>query len=86
MLTTTYEDTGQPVVLPFRMSAFVLSNLVVTAGMLTPGLSVRSPQFCSIHRILSPSGLAKTTPQLEDDRNPALANHQSISQCRDQFL
>lgn len=25
--------------LPFRMSCFVLSNLVVTAGMLTPGLS-----------------------------------------------
>lgn len=33
-------DTGQPVLLPFRMSCFVLSNLVVTAGMLTPGLGV----------------------------------------------
>lgn len=33
-------DTGQPVFLPFRMSCFVLSNLVVTAGMLTPGLQV----------------------------------------------
>ncbi|EFQ94315.1 hypothetical protein PTT_08062 [Pyrenophora teres f. teres 0-1] len=32
-------DTGQPVFLPFRMSCFVLTNLVVTAGMLTPGLS-----------------------------------------------
>lgn len=32
-------DTGQPVLLPFRMSAFVFSNLVVTAGMLTPNLS-----------------------------------------------
>jgi len=32
-------DTGQPVFLPFRMSAFVLSNLVVTAGMLTPNLT-----------------------------------------------
>lgn len=31
-------DTGNPVFLPFRMSSFVLSNLVVTAGMLTPGL------------------------------------------------
>lgn len=33
-------DTGKPVFLPFRMSSFVLSNLVVTAGMLTPGLQV----------------------------------------------
>jgi hypothetical protein len=35
-------DTGEPVFLPFRMSCFVLSNLVVTAGMLTPGLGVRA--------------------------------------------
>jgi hypothetical protein len=35
-------DTGEPVFLPFRMSCFVLSNLVVTAGMLTPGLGVSS--------------------------------------------
>ncbi|TKA75705.1 hypothetical protein B0A49_01959 [Cryomyces minteri] len=32
-------DTGQPVFFPFRMSCFVISNLVVTAGMLTPNLS-----------------------------------------------
>lgn len=32
-------DTGEPVFLPFRMSCFVLSNLVVTAGMLTPNLT-----------------------------------------------
>ncbi|KAL5383319.1 putative alpha-isopropylmalate carrier [Paraphaeosphaeria sporulosa] len=36
--STIHPDTGEPVVLPFRMSAFVLSNLVVTGGMLTPGL------------------------------------------------
>ncbi|TPX13806.1 uncharacterized protein E0L32_005750 [Thyridium curvatum] len=35
---TLHPDTGKPVLLPFRMSCFVLSNLVVTAGMLTPGL------------------------------------------------
>lgn len=38
-------DTGEPVFLPFRMSCFVLSNLVVTAGMLTPGLGVRLSLF-----------------------------------------
>ncbi|KAF2461921.1 Tricarboxylate/iron carrier [Lineolata rhizophorae] len=36
--STLHPDTGQPVFLPFRMSCFVLSNLVVTAGMLTPNL------------------------------------------------
>ncbi|KAK2630186.1 hypothetical protein QTJ16_001006 [Diplocarpon rosae] len=38
--STLHPDTGKPVFLPFRMSSFVLSNLVVTAGMLTPGLGV----------------------------------------------
>lgn len=37
--STLHPDTGEPVFLPFRMSCFVLSNLVVTAGMLTPNLS-----------------------------------------------
>ncbi|KAK3682745.1 Tricarboxylate/iron carrier [Podospora appendiculata] len=39
--STLHPDTGEPVFLPFRMSCFVLSNLIVTAGMLTPGLSNR---------------------------------------------
>ncbi|KAI0481839.1 sideroflexin-5 [Xylaria cf. heliscus] len=37
--STIHPDTGETVFLPFRMSCFALSNLVVTAGMLTPGLS-----------------------------------------------
>lgn len=37
-----YIDTGDKVFLPFRMSCYVLTNLVVTAGMLTPGLGVRT--------------------------------------------
>jgi len=37
--STLHPDTGQPVFLPFRMSCFVISNLVVTAGMLTPNLT-----------------------------------------------
>lgn len=35
---TACADTGQPVLLPFRMSCFVISNLIVTAGMLTPNM------------------------------------------------
>ncbi|KAI5795780.1 Tricarboxylate/iron carrier [Geopyxis carbonaria] len=38
---TLHPDTGLPVILPFRMSAFIFSNLVVTAGMLQPGLTTR---------------------------------------------
>ncbi|KAI4248791.1 MAG: hypothetical protein L6R40_000802 [Gallowayella cf. fulva] len=38
--STLHPDTGQPVFLPFRMSCFVISNLIVTAGMLTPGLGI----------------------------------------------
>lgn len=34
-----FVDTGEPVFLPFRMSCFVFSNLIVTAGMLQPGLA-----------------------------------------------
>jgi tricarboxylate carrier len=39
--STLHPDTGLPVLLPFRMSSFVLSNLIVTAGMLTPNLGWR---------------------------------------------
>jgi len=39
--STLHPDTGEPVFLPFRMSCFALSNLIVTAGMLTPGLGNR---------------------------------------------
>jgi len=41
--STLHPDTGEPVFLPFRMSCFVISNLVVTAGMLTPNLGVIFP-------------------------------------------
>jgi tricarboxylate carrier len=37
--STLHPDTGEPVLLPFRMSSFVISNLIVTGGMLTPNLS-----------------------------------------------
>ncbi|CAG8476235.1 11106_t:CDS:1, partial [Scutellospora calospora] len=38
--STVHPDTGEPIFLPFRMSHFVLTNLVVVAGMLMPNTSV----------------------------------------------
>ncbi|KAL3233519.1 Sideroflexin FSF1 [Nakaseomyces bracarensis] len=43
--STVHPDTGETVFLPFRMSSCVLSNLVVTAGMLTPGLGTAGTVF-----------------------------------------
>ena len=45
---TLHPDTGQPVFLPFRMSCFVISNLVVTAGMLTPNMGTRGTLFWQV--------------------------------------
>ncbi|CAI2183982.1 13543_t:CDS:2 [Funneliformis geosporum] len=38
--STIHSDTGEPVFLPFRMSSFVPTNLVVVAGMLMPNPSI----------------------------------------------
>ncbi|CCU80397.1 unnamed protein product [Blumeria hordei] len=46
--STLHPDTGAPVLLPFRMSCYVMSNLVVTAGMLTPNLSRKGIIFWQI--------------------------------------
>ncbi|KAK9455799.1 Tricarboxylate/iron carrier [Dipodascopsis uninucleata] len=46
--STIHPDTGEPVFLPFRMSSYVLSNLVVTAGMLTPNLGTAGTLFWQI--------------------------------------
>lgn len=43
-----HPDTGETVFLPFRMSSCVLSNLVVTAGMLTPGLGTAGTLFWQV--------------------------------------
>lgn len=40
--STLHPDTGTAVFLPFRMSCFVFSNLVVTAGMLQPHMTTRA--------------------------------------------
>ncbi|CAN3375775.1 hypothetical protein DIURU_003795 [Diutina rugosa] len=46
--STLHPDTGEKVVLPFRMSSCVLSNLIVTAGMLTPNLGTAGTLFWQI--------------------------------------
>jgi tricarboxylate carrier len=46
--STVHPDTGETVILPFRMSSCVLSNLVVTAGMLTPGLGTAGTLFWQV--------------------------------------
>ncbi|CCD24909.1 Fsf1p NDAI_0E00930 [Naumovozyma dairenensis CBS 421] len=43
--STVHPDTGETVILPFRMSSCVISNLVVTLGMLTPGLGTTGTLF-----------------------------------------
>lgn len=43
--SSVHPDTGEIVFLPFRMSCNVLSNLVITAGMLTPNLSLGGTVF-----------------------------------------
>lgn len=46
--STLHPDTGEVVTLPFRMSSCVLSNLVVTAGMLTPNLGTAGTLFWQV--------------------------------------
>ncbi|CAG8458701.1 9942_t:CDS:2, partial [Ambispora gerdemannii] len=43
--STIHPDTGEAVFLPFRMSCFVPTNLVVVAGMLMPNPSMKSMIF-----------------------------------------
>lgn len=46
--SSVHPDTGKIVMLPFRMSSYVLSNLVVTVGMLTPNLTTAGTLFWQI--------------------------------------
>lgn len=46
--SSIHPDTGETVFLPFRMSSCVLSNLVVTLGMLTPNLGQLGTLFWQI--------------------------------------
>ena len=40
MSSTFHPDTGEKIVLPFRMSSFVPTNVLIVAGMLVPNPSV----------------------------------------------
>lgn len=46
--SSVHPDTGEIVTLPFRMSSYVLSNLVVTVGMLTPNLGTAGTLFWQV--------------------------------------
>lgn len=43
--SAVHPDTGNTILFPFRMSCCVLSNLIITAGMLTPGLGTKGTIF-----------------------------------------
>ncbi|BGP24664.1 Sideroflexin FSF1 [Rhodotorula toruloides] len=43
--SSIHPDTGEPVPLPFRVSGFVPTNLVIVAGMLAPNPSLKSLIF-----------------------------------------
>ncbi len=49
--STIHPDTGEPVFLPFRMSSFVPTNMVLVAGMLLPNPSVSLK--CMLFKILT---------------------------------
>ncbi|CAG8779098.1 2356_t:CDS:2, partial [Acaulospora morrowiae] len=64
--STLHPDTGEPVFLPFRMSCFVPTNLIVVAGMLMPNPSIKSILFWqwanqSINVAINYSNANKTT-------------------------
>lgn len=46
--SSVHPETGELIFLPFRMSCFVLTNLVVTAGMLTPNLKTKGTVFWQV--------------------------------------
>jgi len=72
--STLHPDTGEPVFLPFRMSCFVLSNLVVTAGMLTPGLKVCLKGTYIIHYIDALSSMSSKRKKKNSKEKQVFSN------------
>lgn len=51
--STVHPDTGEPIFLPFRMSSFVPTNLVVVAGVLRPNPTVSRLSYLLPYPILA---------------------------------
>ncbi|KAI8889292.1 Tricarboxylate/iron carrier [Backusella circina FSU 941] len=65
--STIHPDTNEPVFLPFRMSSFVPTNMVLVAGMLLPNPSIKSIIFWqwlnqSVNVAFNSANANKTTP------------------------
>ncbi|OBZ86247.1 putative mitochondrial transport protein fsf1 [Choanephora cucurbitarum] len=65
--STIHPDTGEPVLLPFRMSCFVPTNMILVAGMLLPNPSIKSILFWqwanqSVNVAFNSANANKTTP------------------------
>ncbi|GAA5811756.1 hypothetical protein MFLAVUS_005199 [Mucor flavus] len=65
--STIHPDTGEAVFLPFRMSCFVPTNMILVAGMLLPNPSIKSILFWqwanqSVNVAFNSANANKTTP------------------------
>ncbi|KAB8079397.1 Tricarboxylate/iron carrier [Aspergillus leporis] len=65
--STLHPDTGEPVLLPFRMSCYVFSNLIVTAGILIlemkwKGTLARQIANQSLNMAINSANANKSTP------------------------
>ncbi|KAI9250651.1 Tricarboxylate/iron carrier [Helicostylum pulchrum] len=65
--STIHPDTGEAVFLPFRMSCFVPTNMILVAGMLLPNPSIKSILFWqwanqSVNVAINSANSNKTTP------------------------
>ncbi|KAI9489683.1 Tricarboxylate/iron carrier [Zychaea mexicana] len=65
--STLHPDTGEPILLPFRMSCFVPTNMVLVLGMLTPNPTIKTTIFWqwanqSVNVAFNSANANKSTP------------------------
>ncbi|KAI7879915.1 Tricarboxylate/iron carrier [Lichtheimia hyalospora FSU 10163] len=65
--STLHPDTGEKILLPFRMSSFVPTNMILVAGMLTPNPSIKNIIFWqwanqSVNVAFNSANANKSTP------------------------